>query len=307
MTDFKNKQILITGGTGFIGRQFCEAILAEGARVIFYTRRGGQLPDWLACHSLMVSQVDDFEKIASQQRIDIVINLAGESIAQGRWSARRKHLLMQSRVDTTAALTQLIQRLHCQPYVISASAVGYYGSHGDDVVTESSKATAGFSHDLCHQWEAGLLPLEEGSELSVAKLRLGVVLGNSGGAWQQFRNPLRLKVSPIYGSGQQWLPWVHIDDVVGAMRWLCERQLSGTFNVSAPNPLTYHAFSSALARHFSAIVCPRLPSALIKVLFGQMGDELFLSSLRVEPAALEKNGFEFRYKTLEAALPLLRL
>ena len=287
---------LITGGTGFIGTALTASLTACGHRVTVLTRR--QRPE-----QGQVSYIEDLAAVPADTVIDSIVNLAGASLAGARWTAAYKQTIIDSRLQTTRGVVELIQRLEQKPSVLhSASAIGYYGHHGDEVLDEEGAVAQGFSHDLCRQWEtAARAAGEEG--VRVCLLRLGVVLDADGGALQEMARPFRFGVANWLGNGRQWLSWVHREDVVSAIRFLDDRtDLRGAFNITAPEPVTSRGFCAALQQHFRTWLAAPVPAPAMRLLVGEMAQELLLQGQRVVPARLQDAGFTFAYPGLDSAL-----
>lgn len=289
-------KILITGGTGFIGKPLCSALVAEGHRLIVLSRQ--TLAD--TAHIRFVSCLD---KIQSNESIQAIINLAGASLADKRWDARYKQEIISSRIDTTESILQLIQRLDIKPMtLISGSAIGYYGHHGDEALNESSKCTPGFAHSLCRQWEDLALTAEQWN-VRVSLLRIGVVFDREGGAFEQMARPFSFGIANWLGDGAQWVSWVHRVDVISAIQFLLEHnELKGAFNITAPQPVTSRGFSDAMAKHKRVFLSVPVPAVVMRLLIGEMADELLLNGQKVMPNALTAAGFEFRFPDLDSAL-----
>jgi uncharacterized protein len=287
---------LITGGTGFIGSALIKAWQAGGHQVTVLTRRAR--PQTPGCHYLT-----DLGDIPSDTHFDAVVNLAGASLAGARWTASYKQEILASRLDTTRALVELLRRLEHKPEVlISASAIGYYGHQGDNELAEDGATAPGFSHDLCRHWEAAALAAGE-LGIRVCLLRLGVVLDQDGGAMLEMARPFRFGVANWLGSGRQWLSWVHRRDVVAAILFLQERRdLSGPFNITAPNPVTSRGFCRAMKQHRRTLITAPVPALAMRLLVGEMADELLLNGQKVLPVRLQQAGFEFAFGELNDAL-----
>ena len=288
--------ILMTGGTGFIGAALAESLVAAGHSVTVLTRQDRVAGDG-------VRFLRSLDEITDDSVIDGVVNLAGASLAGRRWTTAYKREILESRLDTTRALLQLMERLDRKPEVlVSASAVGYYGHHGDEALGEDGASTPGFSSDLCHRWEALALHAEP-LGVRVCLARLGVVLGRGGGALEQMARPFRFGIANWLGDGRQWLSWVHRRDVIAALSMLLERvDLSGPFNVTAPEPVTSRGFCDAMKRRRKTVVTAPVPAALMRLMVGEMADELLLNGQRVVPVRLQSAGFEFEYPDLDGAL-----
>lgn len=287
---------LITGGTGFIGQALINDLNSQGHHVTVVTRQ--RLPDQSHCHFIA-----RFDEIDTQQRFDAVVNLAGASLAGARWTEAYKKEIYSSRLDTTGDLVDLLRRLQSRPEVLlSASAIGYYGHHGDEALTESSEPAEGFSQRLCQQWEDAALQAEA-LGVRVCRLRLGVVLDGDGGAFPQMAGAFRFGVANWLGDGRQWLSWVHRRDVIGAIHFLQARHdLSGAFNITAPEAVTSRGFCLAMKQYKRTFITAPVPAPVMRLLVGEMAEELLLNGQRVLPARLQAAGFQFSFPDLHAAL-----
>jgi len=288
--------ILVTGGTGFIGSALVERLRSLGHDIVVLTR--GDHRDQPG-----IGFVRSLEQLGDDAVVDGIVNLAGASLGTRRWSAAYKEELVASRLDTTAALLRLIDRLRHRPTVlINASAIGYYGHHGDEVLAEDGPVTPGFAQDLCARWEQ-LARQAEGYGVRVCLARFGVVLDRGGGPMEQMARPLRFGVASWLGNGHQWLSWVHREDAVRALLLLLERgDLSGPFNITAPGAVTSRDFCAATRRCRRTLFAAPVPATVMRLMMGEMADEILLNGQRVVPARLEAAGFEFRYPDVDAAL-----
>ena len=291
-----NMHILMTGGTGFIGRAFVKHAIKEGHTITILSRAKRD-----SCDS--IDFVRNLDEIDSKCQIDVVINLAGAPLGEKRWSESYKIELLESRLGLTERLIKFCKRLSKRPAVIlSASAIGYYGSRGDEVMTEVSSAGTSFSSKLCRDWER-LWSNRLHPETRLCCLRFGVVFGRSGGALKQLSQSFRFKVGTQIGTGNQWMSWVHLEDAVRAMIFLIQQKhLIGVFNVTSPNPVIVSELNAAIARRLPVYFHLRIPGKLIQVMLGEMATELLLASQRVIPDTLSKAGFKFAYPELDAAL-----
>ena len=289
-------QILITGGTGFIGAALIPALLAGGHELIVLSRCAHT--DRSRCR-----YIQSLDEISAQTKFGAVINLAGASLAARRWSAVYKREIVASRLDTTAQLLALFKRLeHCPRTLLSGSAVGYYGHHGDDCLTESSPPEPGFAQALCSDWEA-LAVQAQALGVRVCLLRLGVVLDSGGGALSEMARSFSFGVASWLGSGRQWLSWIHRQDVVRALLFLLEHEeLQGPFNITSPHPVTGRGLAAALQAHFRTFIRAGVPAPVMRLLVGEMAEELLLKGQRVLPERLQAAGFEFSYPGIESAL-----
>lgn len=237
--------------------------------------------------------------------VNIVVNLAGRNLAEGRWNEQRKREFFESRVGTTQKLVDYFQRqgVAAPHLLISGSAVGYYGNHPEpQPLTEEASCNPSFGHRLCNTWEQTALQMAD-LRTRVVLLRTGLVLGRDGGLMQKLKRPFSLGLGGRMGSGKQWFPWVHIEDLVDLIFFLIQHQeLSGPFNGTAPNPVTNAQFTRGLGRALNRPAFMHMPAAALKLLFGEMAEETILQGQRVVPEKALKAGFGFRYPTLELAL-----
>lgn len=298
-----SQHVLVTGGTGFIGRNLVAQLLGQGHRVTVLTRRD-RLPAAMAHPRLRAC--GRLGQIGTADPVDAVVNLAGARILGWPWTAARREVLMRSRVDLTSRLVDWLAGLARKPHVlVSASAIGYYGTQaqGDDrALTEADAPQPVFMSQLCSSWEeAAAGAVQHG--VRVACLRFGLVLGR-GGALPMLLMPVRLGLGGRLGSGRQWLSWVHIDDVLGAVAhaWRAggppEVQ---AYNVTAPQQVTQLEFTRTAAGVLRRPSFFATPAAPVRLLLGEQSD-LLLEGQRVHPARLLGEGFEFRHPGLEGAL-----
>lgn len=293
-------RILVTGGTGFIGRGLCSNLLAAGHDIAVLTRSPGQVP--LLIGRLRVAVVHDLQMLRDDHPFDAIVSLAGAPIFGRRWSDNRKRVLWESRVGLTEQLVDYIRTASARPRVLlGGSAIGYYGSQADRLLDETSDTTDDFSHRLCVAWEEAAARAEH-LGVRVCRLRTGLVLGPHGGLLQRMLLPFKLGLGGRLGDGRQWMSWIHLDDHVRAIAALLTNEtLSGAFNLTAPNPVTNAEFTATLARLLHRPAMFHLPGGLLRLVFGEMAD-LLLSSQRVIPRRLDQAGFEFLYPTLEPAI-----
>ncbi len=291
-------QILITGGTGLIGRQLTARLLARGDRVSVVTRNVE------AARHLLGPQVTLWAGLKQQRDlngIDAVINLAGEPIAARRWTPQQKQRLCESRWQITERLAALINASSEPPAVlISGSATGYYGNSGEAVLTEEDCGHDEFTHRLCQRWES--LALSAASDRTrVCLLRTGVVLAKEGGALAQMKKPFALGLGGPLGSGRQYMPWIHIDDMLNGILWLLDHPLHGPFNLVSPYAVRNEQFAATLGKAMRRRALLRTPAAAIRLLMGE-SSVLVLGGQHVLPRRLEESGFHFRWYDLSAAL-----
>ncbi len=296
-------RIIITGGTGLIGRPLSAALITDGHEVIVLTRDPNQIKD--KPEGVRLEAWDGKSSAGWGELVDgagAVINLAGEGIADGRWSAERKKRIRESRVAAGLAVQEAIKRATNKPAVlIQASAVGYYGPTHDEVLTEKSPPGADFLSKVCFDWEASTVPVVQ---MGVRRpvLRTGVVLSTAGGAFPKMVLPFKLFAGGPIGSGKQWLPWIHMADEVSAIQFLLTHEsATGPFNLAAPNPVTNKTFGQAIGKVLGRPAIAPAPAFAMKALFGEMSTVL-LDGQRAVPKRLEELGFTFAFPTVQAAL-----
>lgn len=295
--------IVLAGGTGFIGKAVRETLIARGDSLTLLTRDASAAgTDWGLMKALLWDGKTSGDWAKAVDGADAVINLSGESVANGRWTAQRKLVLTKSRLDSTRALVAAIAAAKKRPKTfLSASAVGYYGAAPDGVMTETSPQGSDFLAALCGQWEREAYAAEK-LGVRTATLRLGVVLGEDGGALSKMALPFRLFVGGPLGSGRQPLPWIHRDDVVGAVLFLLDHEkVFGPVNLVAPQALTNAGFSSALGHALHRPSWATAPAVLIRLALGEMA-EMILGGQRAEPQRLLGAGYTFKHPTADAAL-----
>lgn len=292
-------RILITGGTGFIGTRLCQHLSQAGHKLTVYSRRPERVP--LRCGA-EIEALASLDALDSDREFDAIINLAGEPIAAKRWSAQRKEVLLNSRLTTTKALLDAIGRMTKPPgCLINASAVGFYGDQGNIDVDESTLPKNDFGHQLCQQWEE-LARQAEAFGVRVCIIRIGLVVGRGGGFLAKMLVPFRLGLGGRFGTGKQWMSWIHRDDLVGVIEWLLNHvDCSGVYNATSPSPVTNERFTNILAGLLKRPALLPMPAVVARVLFGEMS-QLFLTGQRVFPSRLSQTGFEFSYPDLKAAL-----
>lgn len=295
-------KILVTGATGFIGKQVLLLMRERGHEVVVLTRdsesAGVRLP--IACKVFAWDPMRSEPPAEALHGVDAIVNLAGENIAGGRWTQARKTELFRSRILSTSYLVQAIGKLGTKPRVfVSASAVGIYGNRGAEELEESSARGAGTLADLCQGWEDAIFKAETLGVRTVA-LRIGVVLGKEGGAMKMMLPPFRLGLGGPLGDGRQWMSWVHVRDVAGLILHAIENEtVSGTINAVSPNPVTNREFTRMLAAELRRPAVFRVPAVVLRIVFGEMAD-LLLDSQKV--SAGKARGYQFLYPRLNTAL-----
>ena len=294
---------IITGGTGLIGRALIDSLVADGHSVTVLTRSPQKhqksLPAGVTAVGWDGKSAQGWGHLADGA--DAIVNLAGEGIADGPWSAERKRRIVQSRVDAGKAVVEAVRMATVKPkVVVQASAVGYYGVGDDSLLPESSAPGNDFLGQVCFDWEASSAPLESMGVRRVV-LRTGIVLSTKGGAFPKLLLPFYLFAGGPIGNGRQYFPWIHIDDQVRAMRFLIENaNASGPYNLAAPNPPTNKEFVQKLGKAMGRPALLPVPSFVFKLIFGEMSTVL-LDGQRAVPQALEAAGFVFSYPEATAA------
>lgn len=287
--------ILISGGSGFIGSAITKFFLRQNNHVTILSRNKSKVSE-------PIRVIQSINQINADEKINVIINLAGSPINK-RWSAAYKQSLISSRVEVTKNLITLIKSLKQKPdLLISASAIGYYGTQNSKYLDENSPYINDFTHELCNLWE---LEAQKAEELGVRTCitRLGVVLGKNGGAMEKMLLPFRLGLGGKIGSGQQFFCWVHIDDVIGAFNFLiANKNQQGIYNLTSPNRTTNSQLTEELGKALKRPAFFTVPAFVIKTVFGEMGDKLLLNGSAIYPKKLLDNGYEFKFMTIESAL-----
>jgi len=290
-------QIFITGGTGLIGQRLI-ARLAPEHHITVLSRSESKAR---AALPAAVSVIDNLDSIANFDDYDVIINLAGEPIADKRWTSQQKHQICQSRWQLTTALVTKINVSSTPPHTfISGSAIGYYGRQGDKQVTENNtQPHQEFTHEVCQRWEQIAETVKQ--HCRVCLLRTGVVLAAEGGALEKMRLPFKLGLGGPIGSGEQYMSWIHLDDMVAGICFLMTNdQCSGPFNLTAPQPVTNKAFVSAFASALNRPAFMPMPGFALKVIMGEAADML-LTGQRVIPQKLLEAGFKFKFDSVDKA------
>jgi uncharacterized protein (TIGR01777 family) len=290
--------VAVSGASGLVGSRIVSDLIATGHRVSRLVRRSPRSDDEIYWDPLK-REIEQAKLVG----VDALIHLAGENIATGRWTTRRKASIHDSRVNGTRFLAETIAGLVGGPRtMLSASAIGYYGDRGEHPLDETSAAGDGYLAETCRDWEAGTAPAEAVG-IRVVHLRIGVVLSASGGALQRMLPPFKAGLGGRLGNGRQYMSWISIDDLVRGCRFLLENdRLRGAFNLVAPTPVRNLDFTRALGRTLGRPTVLPLPGMIIRLLLGEMGQELLLAGARIHPRRLEQAGFEFLHPDLKRAL-----
>jgi len=295
-------KILVTGATGLVGTALVKALARDGHTVCRLMRPGGEKQ--AASEGFDVPWNPATGDLGGAAvGADAVANLAGASIADARWSAERKALLRSSRVDTTRALVNALSKMNAKPAVlVSASAIGYYGNRGDELLTEESAAGTDFLSVVAQEWEAEALKAEA-LGIRVVLARFGIILARQGGALPQMMMPFYVFAGGRVGSGKQWMSWVSIEDVVGILRLaLDNKAIRGAINVVSPQPVRNAEFTKTLAGAMHRPAIFPAPAFALRLALGEMADALLLGSQRVVPERLQQLGYRFMHPDLTDAL-----
>jgi uncharacterized protein len=290
------KRILVSGVSGPIGTALVPSLRAQGSQVIRLVRDLAQAPDqisWDLKQPLSPASVSGF---------DAVIHLAGESVF-GRWTAAKKKEILDSRILGTSNLATAIAKAERKPNVfLCASAVGFYGNRGNEVLTEESSRGNDFPAEICRAWEDASRSAAD-ARIRTANLRIGLVLSPKGGALARMLPVFRLGLGGKIGSGKQWSSWIHVNDIVGAIHHILDHEsFSGPINMVGPDPVTNEEFTRTLAAVLHRPAILPVPGFALRLVFGEMADQLLLAGQRVEPAKLLSSGYRFRFADLHAAL-----
>src|SRR3984957_11372694 len=289
-------RILVSGASGPIGAALLPPLKTRGYEVTRLVRgaaTGGNQISWDPGKAISPQCVSGF---------DAVIHLAGESIV-GRWTEEKKRQIRDSRVVGTTALAEALAQAKDKPQVFAcSSAIGFYGDRGNEVLNEESAHGAGFLPDVCREWEAATLSAIEAG-IRTVQMRTGVVLSPKGGALGKMLTPFKMGVGGRIGDGQQWMSWIDVEDMVGAIHHVLKSDLlQGPVNMVAPKPVTNEEFTKTLASVLSRPAIFPLPAFVVRLAFGEMGETVLLGSQRVEPTQLVMSGYPFRFSNLRASL-----
>jgi uncharacterized protein (TIGR01777 family) len=291
-------KILVTGASGLVGHRLVPSLESRGHEVLRLVRNAPASPKEIRWDPSK-GTID----AAALEGVDAAVHLAGENLAEGRWTEEKKRRIRESRVKGTTLISETLAGLAQKPEVlVSASAVGYYGDRGDEVLTEESSSGRDFLADVCRKWERAT-EAAEGAGIRVAHMRFGVILSGEGGALKKMLLPFRMGVGGRLGDGRQYMSWITIDDAVGAIEYALENKtLRGPVNTVAPQPVTNYEFTKAMGSALSRPTILPAPAFALRLLFGEMADATLLTSQRAVPARLKESGFVFKYPEIEGAL-----
>lgn len=299
MTEIRGARIAVSGASGMIGSAVVAALKSGGAKIARLARPGArpdssnELIPWNPAQPMDPESVSGF---------NAVIHLAGESVF-GRWSAEKKARIRDSRIPATANLAQALAQAKVKPRVfLCASAIGYYGNRSDEILNEDSAVGTGFAADLARDWEEARKPAADAG-IRTVRMRIGIVLARHAGALAQMLPPFRAGIGGRVGSGKQWMSWIDLDDLVGAVQHILKTDsLAGAVNLVGPDPVTNIQFTKTLASVLHRPALFPIPAFVMRLAFGEMADELLLASDRVEPKRLLDSGYTFQFPTLRSSL-----
>ena len=291
-------KILITGSHGLVGKALISELTKDGHEIVSLVRHKSGGAAEIEWHPNQGSI--DSERVSS---FDVVVHLAGESIASGRWTDEKKRKIRESRVMGTTLLSQSLARSAKPPAVfISASAIGYYGNRGDELLDEKSAPGNDFLAEVCVAWERATGEAEARGVRTV-HARFGIILDQEGGALAKMLTPFRMGVGGRIGDGKQWMSWIALGDVIQGLKLVIEHNsITGPVNFVAPNPVTNSEFTKSLGEAVSRPTLFPMPSFAARLAFGEMADALLLSSAKVEPKCLQESGYRFEFENLQPAL-----
>lgn len=296
----KKQSILITGGSGLVGRRLTQSLQKNGYKVSWLSLTGKSTAGVKSYKWNIDKKIIDAEAIKSA---DVIVHLAGEGIANGRWTSRQKQRIFDSRIESTKLLNQALnQSKHNVQSFVSASAIGYYGmDNGDRILSENDDHGNDFLANVTKQWEKEVDEILL-SSVKVVKLRLGVVLSEKGGALEKMSLPIRLWLGAALGRGDQFMSWIHIDDLCRMIEYSFVKDLTGVYNAVSPNPVSNKEMTKTIASHLGKpFFLPNIPTFVLKILLGEMADML-LGSGKVSSKKIEKSSFEFHFPSLQLAL-----
>jgi len=292
-------KILISGASGLIGQEIVTSLSSQGHQVLSLHRNTTkEFPYWDIGKKII--------ELGKGSEIDAVINLAGENIAEGRWTYEKKNRILRSRIDGTKLIAEYFSKAKHKPKVIiSGSAIGYYGNRGEENLDENSTKGSGFLSEVCSEWETAT-EMATKSDIRVVNIRFGMVLSSKGGALAKMIFPFKAGLGGIIGDGKQYMSWVTINDVIEIINHILKTEkIHGPVNLVSPEPVTNYQFTKILGKILRRPTIFPLPAFLAKIIFGEMAQELLLSSTKVKPDKLLKSGYSFKNPTFEVALRIL--
>lgn len=287
-------RILITGGTGLVGSALSQKLTSLGHQVFVLSRDREKAKQHLKSAAEVIEGNLAVAPLENLPMVDTVVHLMGESVVGGRWTDQKKKELYDSRVLSTQNLKESLGKQ--KVFLVSASAMGFYGDRGDSELTEADSQGHDFLAQLCGEWEKAAQDITD----NLAVFRITLVLTAKGGVLKKMLLPFRWGVGGPLGDGEQWMSWIHLEDLVSALVWVIESKKRGLFNASSPRPVTNREFSKSLAKHLHRPLGPAIPSAVLKMIFGE-GAQGILASQRVIPRHLQQENFSFQFPDLVSA------
>lgn len=295
----KKMKIVISGSSGLLGKRLTAFLSTGGHQIVKLVRNKDQVTENSVFWNPAAGQVET-DRL---ENADAFIHLSGENVGSGYWTQTKKRRIKNSRIDSTRLLSQTISNLKFPPKIfLSASAVGFYGDRGEEILTEQSSKGSGFFPEVCEQWEKEAQQADP-SKTRVVNMRFGIILDPAGGTLAKLYLPTKLGLGAVFGNGKQFMPWIAIDDVLYAINFILNNpNISGAVNLAAPNPVNNRQFTKTLARVLKRPALFSIPAAVLKLALREMATEMLLSGARVQPAVLQQNGYEFKFPDLEKAL-----
>ncbi|MCL5019639.1 MAG: TIGR01777 family oxidoreductase [Patescibacteria group bacterium] len=296
---FNPLRILVSGSSGLIGSSLVPFLTSQGHTVLRLVRSKSMEDN----SSLYWDPIHEIINLSEFEGLDAVVHLAGENIAGGKWTDIQKKRIYESRIKGTRFLCKSLARLTNPPGVLlCASAIGYYGNRGDEILDENSVRGTGFLSDVCHAWEMATEPaIQKG--IRTVNLRFGIILSSSGGTLAKMLLPFKMGLGGVLGSGRQFMSWISITDVINSIHYsILNTAIKGPVNIVAPYPLTNREFTKILGSVLNRPTLFSIPAFILRFVFGEMADELMLTSQRIVPAKLKTTGYTFQYPELEGAL-----
>lgn len=296
-------KIVVTGATGFIGNALCESLIGEGHQLVLLVRNPEKAKEAFPRAHVIAWEASGAPPAAVLEGAHAVVHLAGESIAAGRWTKKRRKAIRDSRVMGTRYLVDALALcLHRPGVLVSSSAVGYYGDQRDEILDESSPPGSDFLASVCKEWEAEATRADS-LGIRVVQIRTGLVLSPKGGALPRMLPPFKAFVGGPVGNGRQWMSWIHLEDEVGAIRHVIDNEsMRGPVNCTAPHPVSNREFSRTLGKVLKRPAFMPVPAFVLRLVLGEMAQGLLLQGQRVLPRRLEASGYSFRFPRLTEAL-----
>ncbi len=296
-------KIIVTGATGLVGQALVQSLIADGHSVTRLVRGSSSPSSNDKITDVTWNPATGVVDAQALESHDAAVHLAGEPIAEGKWDEVKKKRVLESRVNGTRFLSETLAQLKAKPEAfVSASAIGFYGNRGAEMLTEASASGDDFLSEVCREWETAALPASQAG-IRVVNIRIGIVLSSEGGALAKMLTPFKLGVGGRFGDGEQYMSWITLDDVVGIIKHaITHKDLRGAVNTVAPGAVSNSEFTKTLGHVLGRPTFFAVPAFAARLVFGEMADALLLSGARVAPARLEASGYKFAYPQLEVAL-----